>query len=153
MKEINFYCIEEEVNSFLFSFLLRLTKSNKKVVIYSENMDKIEKLDSMLWCMTKTDFLPHLLDTESGAEDTPVLITNYLRNKNNADFLLISNFIDNNEFFEKFEKIFYVFTVSNMTSLELAENSWKKNKKNGYNLKFLRKDDNGKWVESKNFIK
>ena len=28
-----------------------------------------------------------------------------------------------------------------MTSLELAENSWEKYKKNGYNLKFLRKEN------------
>ena len=41
MKEINFYCIEEEVNNFLYNFLSKLVDKEKRVFIYSENTEKI----------------------------------------------------------------------------------------------------------------
>ena len=57
MKEINFYCIEEDINGFLYNFLSKLVEKNKRVFIYSENMEKMEKLDNILWTLKKVDFL------------------------------------------------------------------------------------------------
>ena len=75
MTIINFYCIEDDVNQFLHSFLTNVVvENNKKVIIYSENQEKINKLDESLWTMKKTSFLPHLKINEEGFEETPLLI-------------------------------------------------------------------------------
>ncbi|MDD2839959.1 MAG: DNA polymerase III subunit chi [Rickettsiales bacterium] len=153
MININFYCIEEDINQFLYSFLTKLSENQKKVIIYSENQEKIDKLDGLLWTMKKTAFLPHLKNTDKGWEKTPLLITNEKENKINANFLLISNFLDDDEFLKQFEKTFYIFSPINQNMIIEAENNWKKYLKKEYNLGYLKKDMNGKWIESKEFIK
>lgn len=147
MKEINFYCIEEDVNLFLFSLLSKLIDNGKKIIVYSESQEKMEKLDSLLWTQKKTSFLPHLIQGEKGDTLTPILISNVKENKNNANFLLISNFIDDENFFSNFEKIFYMYSPINSTLINEVENNWNKYKNLGYNLKLLKKDLTGKWTE------
>ncbi len=153
MININFYCVEEDINQFLYSFLTKLFESQKKVIIYSENQEKINKLDDMLWMIKKTAFLPHLKTADKGWEKTPILISNEKENKINANFLLISNFLDNEEFLQKFEKVFYIFSPINQNLVEEAEKNWQTYLSKKYNLSYFRKDINGKWVESKEFIK
>ncbi|HSQ97937.1 MAG TPA: DNA polymerase III subunit chi [Rickettsiales bacterium] len=153
MSNINFYCIEEDINQFLYSFLTKLVDSQKKVIIYSENQEKMDKLDELLWTMKKTAFLPHLKHTDKGWDRTPLLISNQKENKINAHFLLISNFLDDDIFLKQFEKTFYIFSPVNQNLLNEAEDNWNKYSSKKYNLNFLKKDVSGKWVESKEFVK
>lgn len=151
MKEINFYCIEEDGNSFLYTFLSKLIEKGKKVVVYSENQEKIAKLDDTLWTIKKTGFLPHLLYNESGAKDTPVLISNTKENKYSSNFLLISTFVNDTNFLDSFEKTFYIFSPINQHSIDEAEKNWKYYKEQGFNLKIFRKNASGKWTEKNDF--
>ena len=152
MKEINFYCIEEEVNNFLYNFLSKLVDKNKRVFIYSENNEKMEKLDNALWTMKKIDFLPHLLYNDEGVEDTPIMISNKKDNKNNSNFILISSYFDDINFLNSFEKIFYIFSPINQTIIEYTKNSWNKYKEQNFNLKLFKKDNTGKWQNYNDFI-
>lgn len=152
MKEINFYCIEEDTNSFIYNFLSKLIDKGKRVLIYSENPDKIKNLDDMLWSIKKTGFLPHLLANEKGSEKTPVVISNTKENKNNANFLLISTFMNDEKFLEGFEKTFYIFSPINSNMIAEAEKNWNEYKKMGFNLKMMRKGKDGKWNEYNDFI-
>ena len=71
MTNINFYCIEEDINQFLHTFLTNVVVENKKkVIIYSEHQEKIDKLNDILWTMKKTSFLPHLKIDDKGFEET-----------------------------------------------------------------------------------
>ena len=151
MKEINFYCIEDEVNAFLYSFLSKLIEKGKRVMIYSESPEKMERLDGMLWSIKKVGFLPHLLYNENGAQDTPVVISNEKDNRNNANFLLISTFLDDDKFLDNFEKTFYVFSPANLHLIDEAEKNWEKYKKMNFNTKLFRKSQDGKWTEFENF--
>lgn len=153
MININFYCIEEDMNQFLYSFLTKLVENQKKVIIYSENQEKADKLDELLWTMKKTAFLPHLKNTDKGWDKTPLLISNKKENIINAHFLLISNFLDDDEFLQRFEKIFYIFSPINQNLVSEAEKNWQKCLDKKYNLNYLKKDINGKWIESKEFVK
>lgn len=153
MKEINFYCIEEDINTFLYIFLSKLIEKDKKVIVYSESSEKIEKLDSILWTMKKTGFLPHLLYDEKGAENTPVLISNKKENKFNSNFLLISTFVDDINFLNSFEKTFYIFSPMNQNLMNETEKKWNEYRENGFNTKMFRKNSLGKWTEFQEFIK
>lgn len=152
MKEINFYCIEEDINNFLYNFLSKLIDKSKRVFIYSENIEKMEKLDNMLWTLKKVDFLPHLLNKDKGLEETPIIISNMKENKNNSNFILISSFFDDINFLNTFEKTFYIFSPINQTIIKDIKNSWDKYKNANFNVKLLKKDINGKWQEFKDFI-
>lgn len=151
MKEINFYCIEEDGNQFIYTFLSKLIEKGKKVIVYSENQEKIAKLDDTLWTMKKTDFLPHLLYNEQGAEETPVLISNVKENKYNSNFLLISTFVDDVNFLDSFEKTFYMFSPMNQRLIDEAKKNWNYYKERGFNLKVFRKNAAGKWTEKNDF--
>lgn len=153
MTSINFYCIEEDINQFLYTFLTNVVVENKKkVIIYSEHQDKIDKLDDTLWTIKKTGFLPHLKIDEKGFEETPLLISNKLENPINADFLLISNFLDNKEFLNNFDKIFYIFSPMSQQLIDYAKNSWEKYKNIGFELNFIKKDSSNKWKSEKEFL-
>lgn len=151
MKEINFYCIEEDANVFLYSFLSKLIEKDKRVMIYSESPEKMERLDDMLWSIKKVGFLPHLLYNEKGAEDTPVIISNAKHNKNNANFLLISTFVEDNKFLDIFEKTFYIFSPTSLHLVDEARKNWEEYKKMGFSTKLFRKSQGGKWTESEEF--
>lgn len=152
MKEINFYCIEEDINGFLHNFLSKLVEKNKKVFIYSENIEKMEKLDNMLWTLKKVDFLPHSLYNDIGSEKTPIIISNQKDNKNQSNFILISSFLDDTVFLDSFEKTFYIFSPINQSIIENVKNNWNKYKKIGFHEKLLKKDNDGKWKEYGDFI-
>lgn len=151
MKEINFYCVEEEVNNFLYNFLSKLVDKGNRIFIYSENTEKMEKLDNALWTIKKVEFLPHLLYNDKGAEETLIIISNQKENKNNSNFILISSYFDDLEFLNSFEKIFYIFSPINQNIIEYTKNSWLKYKKENFDLKLLKKDSSGKWEISNEF--
>lgn len=153
MTSINFYCIEEDINQFLHTFLINVVVENKKkVIIYSEHQEKIDKLDDTLWTMKKTSFLPHLKIDEKGFEETPLLISNKLENPINADFLLISNFLDSKEFLNNFDKIFYIFSPINPQIIKSVKENWEKYKNMGFELNFIKKDSSNKWKSEKEFL-
>lgn len=152
MKEINFYCIEEDINSFLYNFLSGIINQNKRVMIFSENQEKMIKLDDTLWTMKKTGFLPHLLFSDNGADRTPIIISNNKKNINNSNFILISNFLDDVEFLNTFEKVFYIFSPINKALLQETKNSWNKYKQMNFETKIYKKNSNGKWSQNIEFL-
>jgi DNA polymerase III subunit chi len=104
--EINFYCINNDINNFLYKFLLQLVTKEKRVIIYSESKEKICKLDEMFWLLGHSDFLPHGIKKDGYIEHHPLYLTHEKENPNNSEFLLISNFLDDIDYLQKFKKFF-----------------------------------------------
>lgn len=145
--EINFYCISNDINRFLYQFLLQLVEKEKRVIIYSESEEKVKALDDTLWRLGHNKFLPHGIKKDGYIEHHPLYLTNEKENPNNAEFLLISNYLDDTEYMQKFGKIFYVFTDTNIKSFENAKKNWNAYKDNNFALKCLKKGESGKWEE------
>ena len=114
MTSVNFYCINESIPDFIYDLLYQLVvKNNKKVLLYSNSIDKLEKLNNFLWETGKdSDFLPHSLITDD-IIDNKLILSNKLENNYNQDCLFLSNFIDDKGFLSTFEKIFYIFKQNN----------------------------------------
>lgn len=114
MTSVNFYCINESIPNFIYDLLYQLVvKNNKKVLLYSGSLDKLEKLNNFLWEAGKDyEFLPHSLITDDIVDDK-LILSNKLENKYNQDCLFLSNFVDDKNFLETFEKIFYIFKQEN----------------------------------------
>ncbi|MDR2527197.1 MAG: DNA polymerase III subunit chi [Rickettsiales bacterium] len=141
MTNINFYCLNEDMFIFFYTLLLKIYESNKKILIYSTNNDKNRELDLFLWSYKKTSFLPHLLLNDKNSNRTSIVITDELKNVNNADLLLTSEYIDDGVFLNSFDKVYYAFDEIN---IKTARVNWKKYKDKDYNLEYFEKKD-GKW--------
>ena len=102
--------------------------------------------------LKKTSFLPHLKINEEGFEETPLLISNEIKNPINAEFLLISNFLDDEKFLKEFEKIFYIFSPTNQNLVDEAKKNWIEYSSKNFETLFLRKNISGKWESSKYFL-
>jgi DNA polymerase IIIc chi subunit len=151
MTNINFYCLNYEIKDFLFSLLTKLIEAKNKILIYSDNEEKMRNLDKELWTFKKISFIPHLLNTDDNASFTPIVITNELNNINNANVLFLSKYLEDSNFINGFDKIVYFFTIKNAVSIKEAQDSWKKYEEQRYPLKFMIKEgDIG--MEKNNFL-
>ena len=139
--KINFYYIEEKFIDFVFRFLTKTLESNKKIIFYSNNEKSIIDLNKALWVHNLTSFLPHLLYNEEGSENVPILLSNTEENKYNCDYLLTSSYINNNDFLNSFQKIYYI-VYNNENSINEAKKSWDLYKQQNITLNFCKKENN-----------
>lgn len=65
--------------------------SNLKSLVIIENQDYISIFDKALWTYSKKHFIPHATIDDPLPEEQPVLISNRLENKNNAQALIVIN--------------------------------------------------------------
>lgn len=145
MTEINFYCIDKNISSFLYKFLLQLVKQGEKIVLYSESEEKVESLDKVLWTLGRTEFLPHGTHKEKDDQHLhPLYLTVNKENPNEAEFLLISNHLDDESYLNSFKKVFYVFSSENPSSLNSAKKAWGKYEKK-HTLKCWKIGKDKKW--------
>ena len=114
------------IKSFLYNLLYQIyDKSDKKVLLYSTSMEKLKKLDEYLWTAGKdSDFLPHSVFEKENKNDGRLLLSNSIINSNQADCLLLSSFVDNEDFLKSFKKVYYVFTKLNAESWKQAKSSF-----------------------------
>lgn len=138
--EINFYQIDDVLYKAIAPLLLKIIEDNKKGLIHCQNEQQIDEIDSGLWSFSKTKFLPH--GTKNDKIDPKkqlIFITNKTENYNQANYLIMLCEIEE-QFLEKFEKIFYFFGSGNVVD---ARKLWEKYKNQSYLLNFYKKDDDG----------
>lgn len=155
MTEVIFYCIDSDINRFLFNFLNQLVfKNSKKVFLYSNSVEKLKNLDKILWDLCEeSEFLPHSVYNSKNESQKyeRLLLSNELLNFNSANYLLISNFLNNFDFINGFEKLFYVYSRTNKNSLEQAKISFDNYKNLNYNVT-LNVRNGGKWENFDSFV-
>ncbi|MDR2777843.1 MAG: DNA polymerase III subunit chi [Rickettsiales bacterium] len=149
MREIGFYSVEGNMNSFLHSFFSQLVyKNGKKVLLYSSSTEKLKDLDRILWenC-GGADFLCHSIYSAKNSQGRyeKLLLSSESVNFNEADYLVMSTFIDKGEFLESFDKGFYLYAASNEESIERARSSRKRYDEFGYSTIIYVKGDDGRW--------
>jgi DNA polymerase IIIc chi subunit len=151
MTTVNFYRVAGDVNLFLYNFLDQLVyKNGKKILLYSDSLEKLKKLDDKLWEIGKNgaNFLAHSLysDKNSQCKYEKVLLCDKFVNFNQANYLLISNFVNNCSFLNHFEKVFYIYTNSSVKNLEQAKKSLEGYQDLDYEITINTRDESGKWI-------
>ncbi|MDR3290324.1 MAG: DNA polymerase III subunit chi [Rickettsiales bacterium] len=145
MTNIKFYDLNEDTNEFLYKFVKKIYSTDKKVLIHFDNKEEMVILDTFLWTHKKIDFLPHLLSDDENADITPIILTDKMENKNNADVIIVNSFVNNKEFLNKFEKIYYIISFD---KIEKGRQDYKNYKSKEYHLTVLKKNENAEWIES-----
>ena len=149
MSVVNFYCVNDDINNFIYMFLNKLIERDESnIMLYSNSIDKIKKFDESLWMLgNDCDFLPHLIYNEKCDNNVKLLLTNELLNVNKSDFLILSSFVDNIEFLNSFKKIFYIYTKLSNLSYEQAKKSFEFYKQLKYDVNInIKNCVTGKWV-------
>ena len=59
MTEIDFYSGGEDRLSVACRLIAKAVKKRYKVMIYTPDLGVIEQIDTLLWTVSSTDFIPH----------------------------------------------------------------------------------------------
>ena len=126
-QEIIFYEVDEELFKAIGPIVLKILDDNKRAIIYVSDLDKLKRLDEVLWTFGRNKFVPHatIHDKDFVPSTQPILLTNVMENSNQADYLI---FLDEPEieFTKQFSRIFYFFEFNNNCQKILPTKSYKK---------------------------
>ena len=143
--EINFYQCDESLVKSIAPLMLKILEENKKALIFSRDATQTKEIDDGLWSYGKNKFIPHVLVSDKNfvMERQPILISNKTENSNQADYLVLSEEVDE-KFLSDFSRIFYFYDVLNIESAKKAATNYKKiaSKFNSY------KKEDGKWIKA-----
>lgn len=126
-QEINFYEVDEDLFKAIGPVVLKILDEQKTAIIYVKDLDKLKRLDEVLWTFGRNKFVPHatILDSDFTPSQQPVLISNLEENTNNADYLI---FLDEPslDFAKQFSRMFYFYENVNQCQKIKATKSFKK---------------------------
>lgn len=126
--------------------MLKVISAKKKVLIYSQDPDRIKQIDDALWSFGRNKFIPHVtvFDQEFSkvpSKRQPIFITNQQENTNEAEYLVILDEVAP-KFLLTFERIFGFYNpLSQHLTAKLTKTELKNIQVNSYK----RKD--GGWVK------
>jgi DNA polymerase-3 subunit chi len=97
------------------AYACRLTRkayaAGGKLVLLTENAAQAEQLNSALWSVSDTDFLPHVLAGDALAAHTPIIVTdNEAAEFAHAD-MLVNLTRRTPERFERFNRVFEIISL------------------------------------------
>jgi DNA polymerase-3 subunit chi len=76
MTQVDFYILKNASLSGLEQYTCKLTekafKKGHKIHILTVNQDQSERLNKLLWTFSETSFLPHVLNNDKLANETPI---------------------------------------------------------------------------------
>lgn len=140
--EINFYQCDESLVKSMAPLTLKILEENKKALIFCRDQIRIKEIDDGLWSYGKNKFIPHVTVFDKSFELTrqPILISDKEENFNQADYLILTEEVDEN-FAQKFSRIFFFYDALNSGKALTAAAKFKKlaGKINSY------KKQDGKW--------
>ncbi|MGV3278835.1 DNA polymerase III subunit chi [Rickettsiales bacterium LUAb2] len=144
MLDINFYGVSSITKEkALIKLLEKTIETNKKAIVFSNSLDKLQALDDTLW--TSANWLPHALISDEFKEKQLILLTDKLESlPNKPNYLFV---IDDSEvvFLDSFERLFIIFYNQDDNEINFAKEKWKFYKKAGYNLKYFQQNREGKF--------
>lgn len=143
--EINFYQCDESLVKSIAPLTLKILEENKKALVFCRDQLRIKEIDDGLWSYGKNKFIPHITIFDKGFEVTrqPILISNKEENSNQADYLIISEEVDE-KFAKNFSRIFFFYDALRTNEAELLAAKFKKF---GGKVTSYKKAD-GKWIKA-----
>ena len=146
-KKISFYHLtKSNLEEALPKLSEKMLEAGKKVHMQCKDAEQMKILDRSLWSVGGRRFMPHSLDTEDYVEQQPIILTQSEENLNNAEFLVVTNPVANDEIYQKYERIFVIFNGFSDDHLAASRHLWKKYKANNdFELTYFQQDEEGNW--------
>jgi len=114
--------------------LIRKARSAKlQVVVFLQNDAQLKAFDTALWTFSEQDFLPHVVAGDALASQTPIILTDDVKQEVPHHQVLINLSSQTPEYFARFERLFEVIS-SNEEDLVAGRERYKSYKERGYPL-------------------
>jgi len=104
MTEIDFYSGGGDRLSVACRLIAKAVKKRYKVMIYTPDLGVIEQIDTLLWTVSSTDFIPHCRADDKLAHVTPIIL-GHKSAKLPHDEVLLNLDIENPDFFSRFRRL------------------------------------------------
>ena len=145
MSEVLFYHLTQtSLDKTLPGLVERSLERKWKVSIQFESQKRRDEMDTHLWTLSPTSFIPHGLDSDNWPEEQPVILTCKDENPNQSivRFCVEGAPCSNAE---NYERIVVIFDGKNDEQLNRVRAQWKEFKAAGHNVTYWQQNENQKW--------
>ena len=147
MTEISFYHLQKSQLEKVLQLVLEKTmKLEKRAIVMVGSSTYAEQLNTLLWNYQKGAWLPHGTKEDGHAEHQPIWLTSVDENPNEATYLFLSDGAYTSNIGD-FERCFELFDGNNSAQLNRARRLWQTYKNSGHDLKYLKQNEHGEWIE------
>ena len=144
MTDISFYHVKNTVfEKSICRLLDKIYSSGYKALVVVKDEDFAANLDKILWSFASKAFVPHGVSNEDKADEQPILIATDTENKNQADLLMLTHYIDVD--IAGFKRVIYIFD-DNDEQITAARQQYKRYKDAGHELAYYKQQPKGDWV-------
>ena len=124
---------------------------NLRAAVRFPDLEMCAYFDTFLWSYSAASFLPHGRADQEEPARQPILITDGVDNLNHADVLFIAGNFEEEQYFDQYPRVCYVFSDKNTAQKARARNEWKRLKNllgmNISNLSYHQQQADFSWME------
>jgi len=133
MTKIDFYSGGGDRLSVACRLAAKAVKMRYKVMIYTPDLNVIERLDNLLWTSSPMDFIPHCRVEDKLAGVTPVIL-GHQSVKLPHDDVLLNLDLENPSFFSRFRRLIEVAGVQQQ-EVDAARKRYRFYQDRGYEIR------------------
>lgn len=145
MSDVAFYHLTKfSLEQALPKLLEKTYGLGKRALVLVGSEDRAEQLADELWTYQPDSWLPHGTQKDGRPEKQPVWISSQKDNVNGADFLFLTDQMENAEI-DTFERCFVIFDGRIDQAVQAARQQWKTYKEAGHALTYWQQTEQGGW--------
>ncbi len=144
MTEILFYHLEQHPLERVLPVLVEKSRERGwRVVIEAGSIERVQRLNELLWTYRDDSFLPHAIDGGEDDGEQPVILTAGPDNANGAD---VRFFVDRAvpSAVGTYQRLVFLFDGHDPDAVAEARAAWRA-LRDGHELTYWQQDGNGRW--------
>ena len=148
LPEIFFYKLKNTSSElFLINLIEKSINNNWNSVVLTDNIERMEEINDLLWTYNETSFLPHGSQNDKNSEHHKIYLTCEEENPNKSNIIFsIDGILINN--MKSWERCVYIFNEQNLKIVDQFELYKNQINLSDYSLKSFEQDINSKWINS-----
>ncbi len=88
MTRVDFHFNTPDKLTYACRLLRKVLRAGHRAVVYSDDDAMLKQFDQLLWTFSSTDFVPHVLEGNELADQTPVVLTSQPSNAGHDDIIV-----------------------------------------------------------------
>jgi len=143
--ELLFYHLQAApLEAVLPTLLQKSLEKGWRAIVETNPIERVEKIDTMLWTFSDDSFLAHSKIDDPHAEAQPILVTNEGSNPNGAQ---IRFFVDSGDVtaHSDYERLVYIFNGHDEQAVARARTQWSAAVNKEMPATYWQQSENGRW--------
>lgn len=146
MSVVSFYHLNSDgVVRTICQLLRKIYATNNKLRVIVRDSEMLKELDTKLWSLGRTTFVPHGVEGGENESLQPIIFSSEgATNINNAKYLMVVGVLEEDINMD-FERVFFVFDSNIKKELNFARAKYSEFKKLGHQMVYYKQNDEGTW--------